>query len=172
MAAADWSDATHFAQRETWRGIVYDVFEPTMSRENLFKSLWDYFSCPGAWQVFDDAMPAIEALRRREIFVAIGSNFDDRVKNICESLGLTSVVDRLFWSSCLNHAKPSQRFFRAIEDEIGARPCEALMVGDSQANDVNAARAAGWSAVLIDRRDVLRSNAGVISDLRDVIEHL
>ena len=169
LAAADWSDASHLGQRETWRGIVYGVFE-LPAREALFEALWDYFAAPSAWRLYDDAMPAIDALKQRGIFVAIGSNFDDRVENICEALGLTSAVDRLFWSSSLKCAKPNQRFFRGIEDQVNAQPDELLMVGDSLVNDIQPSRAAGWRATQIDRRDLSSAeSADIVSDLRDLV---
>jgi REG-2-like HAD superfamily hydrolase len=168
FAAANWSNASHPSQRETWRSIVDGVFQVPAARGELFEALWDYFAEPAAWRVFDDVMPTISTLRRRQLTLAIGSNFDDRIQVICSGLGLDAAMDEVFWSSQLGCAKPSQRFFEAIADRLQLKPSQLLMIGDRLEHDVRPPRDAGWQAVQLTRVETPVHVADVIGDLQEV----
>jgi len=142
-------------EKNWWRQTVALTFrnagvpEPD---EECFEDIFASFAEPGAWRVFDDAPPALEALRRRGLRVGIVSNFDSRLHAICRGLGLERLVDFVLPSAQVGHAKPSRQIFRAALARAGAAPDEALMVGDSRSDDPDGARAAGLHALLLDRK--------------------
>jgi FMN phosphatase YigB (HAD superfamily) len=51
----------------------------------------------------------------------------------------------------MREAKPSSGLYREALARAGARPHEAVHVGDSYVNDILGARAAGIAGVLLDR---------------------
>lgn len=68
-------------------------------------------------------------------------------------IGIDDLVDDLFTSSRLCAAKPDPQCFVAATELLGLSPGQCLMVGDDLAKDVVGARAAGWSAVWLNRND-------------------
>lgn len=74
--------------------------------------------------------------------------------------GITAVVDVLVASSTLPASKPHPSAFHSACEQLGTAPGRTLMVGDSLADDVAGATAAGLPAVLLDRHDA-HPGAGV-----------
>ncbi|KPK65826.1 MAG: hypothetical protein AMK73_01885, partial [Planctomycetes bacterium SM23_32] len=137
-----------------WRRVVRASFEPFGQPdvfEEVFQHLWDHFASPGAWRLYDDALPAIEALERRGKGVGLISNWDRRLESLLEGLGL---AERLKWTvvSCrVGVEKPDPAIFRHALSRCGLPPERALHVGDSYEQDVLGARAAGMRAAWLAR---------------------
>jgi putative hydrolase of the HAD superfamily len=72
----------------------------------------------------------------------------------------------LLTSATHGKTKPHRAIFRAILERLEVAPAEALMVGDTPAEDVDGARAAGMGAVLLDRDGRYPGFAGRLDDLR------
>lgn len=66
-------------------------------------------------------------------------------------LGFDRWVDALVVSQEAGVSKPDVRIFEIALDRVGSTPPRAVMVGDSWANDVRGARAAGIGAVWFNR---------------------
>ena len=135
-----------------WRRIVTEVFDDIADHSPLFDRLWQHFAAAENWRLFDDVEPCLAELRARGVRVGIASNFDSRLRTICRDLPPLDRYPHLFISSELGHRKPSVHFFRAIEQELELPPERLLLVGDTPENDYHAALAAGWQALLIDRK--------------------
>jgi putative hydrolase of the HAD superfamily len=82
-----------------------------------------------------------------------------------------AALNRCFISSGVGFRKPSPQFFHAVQTQLGLPPGAILMVGDDYENDLVAARACGWQAVLVNRSGKPSPEYGVnaISDLRFLI---
>jgi putative hydrolase of the HAD superfamily len=50
--------------------------------------------------------------------------------------------------------KPHASIFRAVLDLLAVEPAEAVMVGDTIADDIEGARALGMEAILVDRQEI------------------
>jgi putative hydrolase of the HAD superfamily len=50
--------------------------------------------------------------------------------------------------------KPHASIFRAVLDLLGVEPADALMVGDTIADDIEGALALGMQAILLDREGI------------------
>lgn len=113
--------------------------------------------CLGGWdqhlELPPDTIPAIEAMRET-CAVALVSNFDHPpyVQKLLARLGLTPLFDALIISGEMGVDKPDPRIFQVALDALGARPPEAVFVGDDLRTDIGGASAVGCRAVLIDRR--------------------
>ena len=163
-AACDAEPTSEERERWRWRGIVSQVFcDVSAGQEDLFESLWQHFADPRHWAVFPDVAPAWRSLSAAGVLIGIASNFDQRLEEIARELSPLNEAEHLFQSAALGHSKPAPAFFQAIQQQLGISPHSILMVGDSQENDIEGARNAGWAAVRIDRRceanaaDVIRS---------------
>ncbi len=110
---------------------------------------------------FDDARDALIAVRARGARVVAVSNWDVSVLEVLEQTGLSPLLDGAVSSAAIGAAKPSPRAFEHALGLAGARAADALVVGDSPADDVAGALAAGIEPVLIDRAGGAARIAGV-----------
>ena len=101
---------------------------------------------------FEDALPALEALHGRGQRMLIVSNWDCSLPQWLGPAGLLERVEHVVTSAQVGAAKPAPAIFRQALAIAGARPEQAVHVGDSMQNDVEGARAAGIRPVLV-RRD-------------------
>jgi putative hydrolase of the HAD superfamily len=101
---------------------------------------------------FEDAAPALAELRGRGLRLAVASNWDWSLPDVLRDAGLLELLDAVVSSAEAGVRKPDARLFALALERVGARPEHAVHVGDSPANDVAGAAAAGIRAVLL-RRD-------------------
>ncbi len=160
FSATSSSSAPHFATNEgeqklRWRSIVGRVFEhlPSETVDAIFSRLWDHFAEPQAWEIYPDALAALDLCEKQGIAWCIGSNFDARLLRVVAGHSQLKVASRIFCSSQVGFDKPSTQFFRHIECELSLDPSRLIMIGDDQRLDVQAAHAAGWTGRWIDRTD-------------------
>lgn len=100
---------------------------------------------------FPDAVPALEELRRRGLRVVVVSNWDCSLHEMLATTGLRPHVAGAVASAQLGTAKPDGAPFRHALAMAGVTAASAMHVGDSVEADVEGARRAGITPVLIDR---------------------
>lgn len=159
-------------ERRRWQRIVAEVFhrEPSADDE-LFKVLWAHFGQPANWRCFDDVEQTWQALEDRGYFIAIASNFDERLFTLAAALEPLNRARHVFVSSQVGYPKPRREFFAAIEHELQLSPHQLLLVGDDYVNDVQGAKNAGWRHLRLDRNGDV-SSADTIKSLCDVVERI
>lgn len=155
LTGAGSEQANEASEEVRWRQIVAEVLPDVSAPDACFQDLFQHFGDPGSWACFDDVGPALERLARRDLQLAIASNFDARLHPVCDGLAELASIPQRVVSSEVGFRKPSRSFYDALLRQIGACAGEVLMVGDDPENDVRGAVEAGLKAVLIDRRDVL-----------------
>ncbi len=134
-----------------------------------FEELYADFGSARAWAPFEDAVPALEALRARGLRLAVVSNWDSRLRNILEAHRLRPHFDAVVISAEVGWRKPHPAIFHRALELLGAEPGEVLHVGDSVGDDVDGARGAGIRPVLLDRAGCKSApGAAVVRDLREL----
>jgi putative hydrolase of the HAD superfamily len=98
-----------------------------------------------------DAEPALRELRARGLRLVVASNWDCSLSQVLEQAGLAGLVDGVVGSAEVGADKPAPAVFEAALAIAGCTAERALHVGDSPANDVDGAAAAGIRAVLLSR---------------------
>lgn len=133
------------------------VGRPAGDPGSLERSFGEYLSrYEAAWRVFPDVEPALRALERERLEIAVLSNGADyQQREKLAAVGLSQRIGRVFCSDAIGFAKPDVRAFNYVCEKLGRDPSAVLSVGDRHDLDVVAARAAGLRAVHIDR-----ANAG------------
>jgi putative hydrolase of the HAD superfamily len=126
------------------------------------------------FEAFEDAAPALEAIRERGIRVVAASNWDSSLPEVLERVGLAGLLDGVVSSAVVGVTKPAPKLFRAALALAGADPSEALHVGDSLQNDVVGARSVGMQAILLVRDGATRGQDQVrsiraLTELPDLI---
>jgi putative hydrolase of the HAD superfamily len=103
------------------------------------------------FELFEDAHPVLEELRAAQLKIGLVSNgIRDLTAFVAHHrLDVDAIVD----SRSHGRVKPHPTIFQAALDLLGAKPAEAVMVGDSLEEDVEGARSLGVRAILIDREE-------------------
>jgi putative hydrolase of the HAD superfamily len=109
----------------------------------------------GAWshahhfELYEDALPTLEALRERRLKVGLLSNSARDLDLFVAHHRLT--VDAVLTSSAHGKTKPHATIFHRMLALLDVPAGEAMMVGDTVDDDIDGALAVGMQAVLVDR---------------------
>jgi len=126
--------------------------------------LFHRFATPEAWEVFPEVPAVLARLRARGLRLAVVSNWDPRLPDLLESLGLARSFDAIVYSSQVGVEKPDPRIFLSALGRLKVEPAAALHVGDGKVEDAEGAAAAGLHALHLDRR----RGVGKGGDLHDL----
>jgi putative hydrolase of the HAD superfamily len=117
------------------RACAVDIVREWERHENFF--------------LYEDALPALEALRAHGLRIALVSNGQRDLDEFARHHSLD--VDACIGSMRHGRVKPHRSIFEAALTSLDASAKEAAMVGDSYADDIEGARALGMRAILVDR---------------------
>jgi putative hydrolase of the HAD superfamily len=118
------------------------------------------------FELYEDALPTLAELRRHGLRLALVSNTS---RDLDAFVGHFEIdVDAWISSRMHGKVKPSPTIFLAALELVGAEPGEAVMVGDSPADDVDGARALGIRAFLLDREGRFPEAVGRLDSLMDL----
>ena len=95
----------------------------------------------------------MRALRAAGCALVVVSNWDVSLHERLAETGLAPLVDGVVASAEVGVAKPERAIFERALALAGVRAADAWHVGDSVAEDVEGARAAGIRPVLVARAD-------------------
>jgi putative hydrolase of the HAD superfamily len=140
---------------------------------NIMQAVGKAFS-NSQFMLFDDVLPALDQLKKRDLTLGIISNLDRDLRPICQELGLASYLDLIVTSKEVGHEKPHPPIFLAALEQAGAEAAETMYVGDHYATDVVGAQRVGMKGVLLDRHDSYRQVTGChrIRTLADLVHCL
>ncbi len=103
------------------------------------------------FEPFADVRPALAAARAAGRRLLVVSNWDASLNEVLDRLGLSPMLDGVVTSAEFGERKPAPEIFEHALALAGVAADEAIHIGDSLAEDVAGARAAGIEAVLIKR---------------------
>ena len=115
------------------------------------------------FELFDDARPALAALRAVGVKVGLLSNTERDLAAFVAHHHLE--VDAVLTSRLHGKTKPHEAIFLRMLELLDVQPAEAVMVGDTLEDDVEGARAVGMRAILVDRE-------GLYPDAEDRLDDL
>lgn len=126
---------------------------PAGNLDACAREIYDEWAVCRHFMLYDDVRPALGALHAAGMRMGLISNTHRCLATLQRHFGLTRYIGCAVSSSEHGYMKPHPGIFRAALRELGARPAEALMVGDSVANDIEGARQAGMRGILLSRSD-------------------
>jgi putative hydrolase of the HAD superfamily len=112
------------------------------------------------FRAFPDAPEALKAARARGLRLVVVSNWDCSLPDVLARVGLAPLLDGVVASAPAGARKPEAEIFERALSLAGVAPSEAMHLGDSPLEDVEGARAAGITPVLL-RRDGASGPPGV-----------
>lgn len=163
-------------EKEWWKKVVTDVYTEVgmfAGFDEHFDELFEVFRT-GAWTLFPETVRVLETLKSKGYRLGIISNFDSRVYDVMERLGIYGYFDTFVISSEAGYAKPSHGIFLAALEKAGVNSEESIHVGDDLKNDFHGPRALGIRAILLDREGEYASlnRMDRINDLTEVESYL
>jgi HAD superfamily hydrolase (TIGR01549 family) len=140
--------------------VVWAALGVTIERGEEHNELWRHLGIerPDGWwhelryelgDLYPDAVPCLEAVRRLGLRVGIVGNQTTALEQWARDAALTA--DVISSSASLGVRKPDPAFFERIVELAGCRPEEVAYVGDRVDNDVIPAARAGLMAVHVRR---------------------
>jgi HAD superfamily hydrolase (TIGR01549 family) len=135
-------------------------------------SFWELIG-PRSLELYPDVRRTMVELRERGYRLAVVSNWQCGLSHFCAELGIGEYYDHIVASAEIGHAKPGSAIFEEATNRLGLAPSQVLHVGDSMADDVVGARAAGLNAVLLDRKATrAQGDPAVVTTLPEILDLL
>lgn len=127
--------------------------------------------------LFDDTIPALETCKQMGLTVGLISNMNQSGDELAGGMGLLPYLDFSITSHEVGAEKPHPLIFERALERAGARPENAVHVGDQLTSDVAGAENAGITPVLLDRDGNHRYYAAQprieeLSELPELLERL
>ena len=141
------------AEQQWWAQRIDDVLLAAgagSAPAALHHDLFERFRDPALWHVYNDVLPCLEHWQRHGLQLAVVSNFDSRLYDLLEALGLRRHLATVVISSEIGAAKPSERPFAVALERLGLSAAETWHIGDSP-EDGEGARAAGLAWLRVQR---------------------
>ncbi len=119
--------------------------------DTLAKTTRRIYTDPGSFRLYEDTLPALEALRESGWRHVILSNHVPELPEIVRGLGLLPLFDEIITSALIGYEKPHPEAF-AIGRGAAAEAQQLWMVGDNPVADIKGAERAGIPAILVRRK--------------------
>jgi putative hydrolase of the HAD superfamily len=123
------------------------------------------------FRLYDDVSATLQALAERDLQLGLISNSHRCLESFQEHFELDGLIDVAISSSQHGYMKPHPSIFEAALKLAGVAASEAVMVGDSLAQDIEGARRVGMKGVLVRRSDATSETAiGDVPVIKSLVE--
>ena len=141
-----------------WSERVRETFQATDSTarfedfRGFAKTLFDHYRSADAWRLRPGTSEMLCEMRRRNLPLAIVSNFDHRLPGILKGIEIANFFEFVAIPSKIGQAKPDAPPFEAVAARLDVPLTELVYVGDDSKESLRAIEALGLQVV--DMRDV------------------
>jgi putative hydrolase of the HAD superfamily len=146
--------------------LLADALAMDVSGADILPSLTDSIS----FLAYDDARPALDRLTTAGVKLAVVANWDVSLADVLARLGLSEPFAVIVTAAAVGAAKPDARPFHVALERLGADAARAVHVGDDPVTDIAGARAAGLSAILLDRSGLAPDSIAGLAELEARLE--
>ena len=119
---------------------------------DVAREIYDQWSENHHFEMYDDVVPVLGALRKRGYTVGAISNSHRSLDAFREHFSLDEAITVSISGYEHGYMKPHRSIFDAALSKAGVAASEAMMVGDSLAHDIHGAVGAGWQRAALLRR--------------------
>jgi len=140
-------------ERGWWRDVVRDTFRATDQTvvfddfETFFDDVFSWYATAEAWRLRGGVADALAILADRGLRLGVLSDFDYRLTEVLESLGIASFFETVTLAGAVGAPKPDPQIFAAALEALGLPASEVVYVGDDPHRDLEGARRAGLPAI-------------------------
>ena len=156
LERAWWHEVVSATFRAADPSIVFPDFDA------FFGDLFEWYATAEAWRARPGVVTTLTRLRETGLRLGIVSDFDYRLTDVLESLGIAGLFDAVVLAGAVGATKPDARLFAAALTAMGLSERDAVYVGDDPARDLAGAEAAGLAAV----------DVGSLASFTDLPRHL
>ncbi len=148
--------------RQFWHWVYGSFLEELghSSATHVTHDLFEAFTKPESYELFADALPALEQLHGAGVRLGVISNWEAWAEQLLVALGIARFFEWSLISGVIGIEKPDPEIFRRAVESAGIEPHEAMHVGDNPVDDFGGALTAGLSAVLVDRSGAAQTAGG------------
>lgn len=119
--------------------------------EALVTKMYTIFSSPSSYKLFDDVLPALQAVSDAGYRLGLISNFDEWLEEMLVELEVGHLFEVSVISGMVGVEKPDPKIYEIALEQAGVEAERAVHIGDSPLTDVEPSRAVGITPVLLDR---------------------
>lgn len=128
-----------------------DALQQFSDFEAFFAELFAYFATVSPWEVYADVPIALKRCQQLGIPLGVLSNFDSRIYSVLQGLELLDYFASITISTEAGTAKPNRQIFEVALHKHECLPQDAWHIGDSFAEDYQAAQKAGLRGIWLRR---------------------
>ncbi len=156
--------------QEVWQRFTEDIVRGMGGRgsavANVAESIVLGWEVHENFELYDDALRTLRAVRGAGFLLALISNTSRDLDEFVTHHRID--VDAVITSRLHGKMKPHPAIFRSTLTLLDVEPHQALMVGDSPADDIAGAEALGMPAVLLDRLGTYNGAAPSVRSLDEL----
>ena len=161
-------------EEQTRRNQLISIFlreaGVTKHLEDCREAIWQSWLREPVFRLFPEVISVLARLKEQGFVLGVVSNWESRLPQLCENLGIGEYLDFCLVSEAEGHAKPSPRLFELALEKTGVDSREFIHVGDDVTKDIQPAEKVGMRAVLIQRDDSRASaHSPRISNMRALL---
>ncbi len=149
-----WSTSSE-ASRQFW-GLFYAQLLERLgvgdSDQRLAEAVYGRFTSYDSYRLFEDSLPAIQALKEAGFAVGLISNFEGWLEGMLTQMGVADSFDPMIISGKEGLEKPDPAIFNLALERARLSGSETAYVGDHPRLDVEGSKAVGMTGILIDRK--------------------
>lgn len=143
------------AWRDYFRILLSRVGTPPQETEPIIDTLAEAHQRVGLWTVaIEGAVATLRGLKEAGHRLGVVSNAEGRVERDLDGAGFSGLFETVVDSHVVGVEKPDPQIFRIALTRMNLEAEASIFIGDVPAVDVAGARAAGMTAVLLDRHDL------------------
>lgn len=149
---------------DNWKALLRDVFPqeiPDDSFNRIYSQLYELHGKSSFYTVSSGFENALAALKKKNIWLGIITNWDIRFESILHDLSINSYFDDVIVSAKVGIEKPSEEIYHAALRKNNIRPECSLMIGDSLEWDILPAEKIGMQTAFFSLPDDMPSWQGV-----------
>mgnify|MGYP001573201633 CR=1 FL=1 len=106
------------------------------------------------WKLFSDTIPVLEKLKKMRFRLALLSNWESKLHEVCKKLGIYDYFELVLASTDVGIEKPNREFFEIILSKLDMVSKETIYIGNDYELDVISSRNVGIKPILIDRDNI------------------
>ena len=155
--------------------VIFDWGDTIMKDDPVLQTPMFEWRVVEAVDGAEDVLRALSADRILVMAMGAAQSNEFDIHQALQRVGLDQYFDYIFCFKNTGLKKPSKEFYTHVLHAIGARPADAVMVGDHFENDVLAVNAVGVDAVWFNPTTVENRTGEqhqTIHDLRDLLSLL
>lgn len=126
----------------------------SLKSELWSKELYEYFKLNKKWELFPEALSAVDRLNKSGYKIALLANWDKGLNDLVKSLGIEKYFSHIICSEEVSMEKPDTDIFFHLLKLMSVEPDKIIYAGNEYETDVIGARNAGLMPVLIDRNNL------------------